>query len=174
MLKSKQNKRNKVGVKPRSRGSKLLNGRLLEIVIAVAFGVVVLFVISMSIKITGGVSQTIDAPDHEVRLQVLNGCGVGGLAGRVADELADYTDEDLKIVVVETANFDLRRVEQSFLISRENNTSTAELLARKLGLDDDDILVEPLENNYREVSATLVLGSDWQDRRTALISDSEK
>lgn len=151
----------------------MLSGRLLEIVMAVAFGIVVLFVVSMSIKITGGVSQTVAGPDHEVRLQVLNGCGVNGLAGRVADQLADYTDQDLRILVVETANFDLRQVDKSFIISRAGDKSTAELLARKLGLEDDDILVQPLDNNYREVSVTLVLGSDWQNRRIALVPDTE-
>jgi hypothetical protein len=139
----------------------LVNGRLLEIVIAIAFGVVVLFVISMSVRITGGASETLLSPDYEVRLQILNGCGVNGLAGKVADELADYVDSDIRIIVVETDNFELRPVEKTFLISRDGDKSAARTLARKLHLPDPEILEQSLEDNYREVSATLVLGADW-------------
>jgi len=170
------NNRKRSGTK-RSGLAGLVNGRFLEIVIAVAFGLVVLFVVSMSVRITGGVSQSLDSPEYEVRLQILNGCGVNGLAGRVADELADYLDSDIRITIVETDNFDLRPVEKTFLISRDGNKSAARVLAHKLHLPDAKILEQSLEHNYREVSATLVLGADWleiQSEAKLLKGDAEE
>ncbi|MCK4373507.1 MAG: hypothetical protein KAW61_10180, partial [candidate division Zixibacteria bacterium] len=80
---------------------------------------------------------------------------------RVADGLADYTDVDLVIKVVDTDNFDLSRVSETFVLSRLEDRSAATVLAQKLGLIADGITFKPLENNYRQVTATLVLGEDW-------------
>lgn len=176
MFKTKKSNKRKRTAKQKSRLARLVNGRLLEIVIAIAFGVVVLFVVSMSVRITGGVSQILDSPDYEVRLQVLNGCGVNGLAGKVADVWADFVDSDIRIIVVETDNFDLRPVEKTFLISRDGDKSAARTLAKKLHLKNPEILSQPLEQNYREVTVTLVLGGDWleiQAEAKALKGDAQ-
>jgi threonine dehydratase len=117
----------------------------------------------MSIRISRGVTRTLDPPEHEVRLQVLNGCGVDGLAASVADAWADYTDADLHVVVVDTDNFDLHNVAESFIISRQENRTAARLLADRVGLNPDQVVYKSLENNYRDVTATLVLGADWPD-----------
>ncbi len=140
---------------------RLQRSRVLELLIAVLFVVVLVYVVSLSIRVSRGVSRTLESPDHVVRLQILNGCGVNGLAARVADGLADYTDVDLVIKVVDTDNFDLSRVSETFVLSRLEDRSAATLLAQKLGLSADGITFKPLENNYRQVTATLVLGEDW-------------
>jgi len=125
------------------------------------FVVVLVYVISLSMRISRGVSRTLETPEHVVRLQILNGCGVTGLAAHVADGLADYADRDLEIKVVDTDNFDLSQVGESFVISRIEDNATAVLLAQKLGLHASEVPFKPLENNYRQVTATLVLGEDW-------------
>ena len=53
-------------------------------------------------------------------------------------------------------------VPETFLISRTRNTADAKVLARKIGLDPSGIEYKPLENNYRHVSVTLVLGKDYE------------
>lgn len=154
----------------KSRNSKIAHlkgGRALEIIIAAVFGLVVLYVVSMSIRISRGVSRTIETPEHEIRLQVLNGCGINGLAAQVADAWSDYTDSDLHIVVVDTDNFDLHNVAESFIISRQENRTAARLLAERVGLNPDQVVYKPLENNYRDVTATLVLGMDWPEEAAA-------
>lgn len=142
--------------------NKIKLNRFLEIFIAIAFVAVLIYVISVTVRITTGVSKTVDRPSHRVRLQVLNGCGETGLASRVADKLSGYTDEELEVRIVDTDNFDVMEVPESFLISRTRSTTDAEVLARKLGLDPSDIEYKPLENNYRHVSVTLVLGKDFE------------
>ena len=139
------------------------SGRFLELAIVGAFVIVLLYLLSMSVRVTTGVSSTLEAPDYTVRLQVLNGCGVNGLAARVADRLASYSDENIEIRVLDTDNFNLRTVSNSFIISRDEDTKVAELLAARLGLDPSTVIYKPLEKNFRQVSATLVLGKDWEN-----------
>jgi hypothetical protein len=136
--------------------------RWVEIGTLAAFVVVLLYVISVSVRVSTGVSRTLDGPRYQVRLQILNGCGVPGLAGRLADRLADYRDEDLEIRVLDTDNFEVRQVSETFLISRDEDLGPARLLAGKLGLEPDRVQYATLENNYRQISATLVLGEDWE------------
>ena len=50
-----------------------------------------------------------------------------------------------------------------FLISRDKDTRAAELLADQLDLDKDKILYKPLENNYKSINVTLVLGEDYTE-----------
>jgi hypothetical protein len=148
--------------------------RVLEVVIGTAFVVVLIYVISVTVKVTKGVSKTIETPGHAIRLQVLNGCGVRGLATKTADGLSGYRDSDIEIMVVDTDNFSVREVPRSFLISRDEDKTAAAILAQKLGLDVSEIVYRTLENNYRHVSVTLVLGKDHEDLRLTLESEKEK
>ncbi|MCB2229753.1 LytR C-terminal domain-containing protein [bacterium] len=142
-----------------------LKSRYLEILIAVAFVVLLVYVVSVTLQVARGISQTIEPPTHVIRLQVLNGCGVPKLAAQMADKLSGYTDRDVRISVVDTDNFDLVAVDSTFVISRDRDMTAAVVLARKLGLDDSQVTYDKLDNNYRHVSVTLVVGAD-HDRLT--------
>jgi hypothetical protein len=137
-----------------------LKSRYLEILIAVTFVVLLVYVVSVTLQVARGISQTVDPPTHTVRLQVLNGCGVPRMAAQVADRLSGYRDADIRISIVDTDNFESVSVDSSFVISRERDKTAALVLARKLGLDDSRVTYDELENNYRHVSVTLVVGSD--------------
>ena len=147
--------------------------RVLEIVIGTAFVLVIIYVLSVTVKVSRGVSRTIDTPGETVRLQVLNGCGVQSLAGKTADLLSDYRDEDIEVMVVDTDNFSVREVPRTFLISREKDKTAAVMLAKKLGLEASDVAYRPLDNNYRHVSVTLVLGQDYEQVLQSLEPDKE-
>lgn len=150
------------GVNPISWRHRIQHSRLLELLIAAVFIIVLVYVVSMSIRVSQGVSRTLESPEHVVRLQILNGCGVTGLASRLADGLSGYEDSDLEIQIVDTDNFEISKVRQSFVISRLEDNTVATKLAAKMGLPTEDIRNQPLENNYRQVSATLVIGEDWE------------
>jgi hypothetical protein len=139
-----------------------LKSRYFEIAIAVTFVVLLLYLISAAVRVSRGVSRTEEPPEHQVRLQILNGCGETGLAGRIADRMDGYRDGDFGIIVVDTDNFETLDIDSSFVISRTNDKSTAKMLAERLGLNGDDIVFVPLEANHRQVSATLVLGRDYE------------
>jgi len=89
-----------------------------------------------------------------IQLEVLNGCGVPGLAN-------DFTSILRKngFDVVQTGNFDNFDMEKTVVISRSFNTENAQRVARALGVSPENILVEASEDFY--LDATVVIGSDY-------------
>ena len=139
--------------------------KYLGIGVGSAMLVVLLYFLSSTLTVAGGVSRVIDRPTHLVRLQVVNGSGVRGLARKVIKRLSDYADSVLELQVVEAVDFDLRELPRSFVISREQDKTAAALLAKKLGLDPSEVVYRPLEHNSRQVSATLVVGKDYKSMK---------
>ena len=138
------------------------NSKLLEMAIVAIFALVLIYGASFAIRITHGLTKTVESPDFVVRLQILNGCGIDGAAGKVARELPKLIKLPLEINIIDVADFDSYHVKESFLILREKNLEGAEILAGQLGLDPNRSVFEPIENNTRTISATLVLGEDFE------------
>jgi len=134
----------------------------LEMAILVIFALVVVYGASFAIKITHGFSKTVETPVQIVRLQILNGCGIGGAAGKIASAVPRLVKLPLEVQLVDYSNFDAYHVRNSFIISRDENLYAGKLLAGQLGLDEALVVYQPLEDNYRSISATLVLGDDYE------------
>ncbi|MEW5924579.1 MAG: LytR C-terminal domain-containing protein [Candidatus Zixiibacteriota bacterium] len=137
------------------------NSRLLEMAIVAIFALVVIYGASFAIRVTHGVSKTVDSPEYTIRLQILNGCGLDGAAGKAARKLPKMIKMPLEIDIVDVGDFDAYHVKESFLILRDKNQKGAEILAEQIGLDPDNLVYEPIENNIRSVSVTLVVGEDF-------------
>jgi hypothetical protein len=135
--------------------------KALEMAIVAIFALVLIYGASFAIRITQGLSKTVEAPDYVIRLQVLNGCGIDGAAGRVARQLPKQIKLPLDIDVVDVGDFNSYHVNNTFLILREKNLGGADILAEQIGLDPDNSVYEPINNNVRSISATLVLGEDF-------------
>lgn len=138
------------------------NSRFLEMAIVVIFALVLIYGASFAIRITHGLSRTVDGPEYIIRLQILNGCGIHNAAGRMAKAFPELVRLPLEVDVVEVDNFKSYHVRGSFLISRNKDLKPVRILAEQLGLDADSIIYEPIENNYRSISATLILGEDFE------------
>ena len=89
-----------------------------------------------------------------IQLEVLNGCGVPGLATNYTSTLRGYGFD-----VVETGNFDHFNMEKSVVIARTHQSENALRVARALGIEDENVLLEVSEEFYLDV--TLVLGADY-------------
>lgn len=89
-----------------------------------------------------------------IQLEVLNGCGVAGLANQFTSALRKNGFD-----VVETGNFDNFDMQETIIISRTYNTDNAERVAKALGIDAENILVEASDDFY--LDATIVIGSDY-------------
>lgn len=89
-----------------------------------------------------------------IQLEVLNGCGVPGLATNYTSTLRGYGFD-----VVETGNFDHFNMEKSVVIARGNQTENALRVAKALGIEEEHILREVSGEFYLDV--TLVLGADY-------------
>ncbi len=89
-----------------------------------------------------------------IQLEVLNGCGVSGLANQFTSALRKNGFD-----VVETGNFDNFDMQETIIISRTYNTDNAERVAEALGIDSKNILIEASDDFY--LDATIVIGSDY-------------
>ena len=136
--------------------------RIVEVTIGVAFVIVMILAITYAVKISGHVSKSIDAPTYQIRLQVLNSCRDEKTVKKITRTLSQYHDRDLEIKIMNIDKFDVQEVNKSFIISREEEKTAAEKLARMIGLDPGMVVYRPLENNYRQISATLVIGMDYE------------
>lgn len=90
-----------------------------------------------------------------IQLEVLNGCGVSGLATTYTGTLRGYGFD-----VVETGNFDHFNMEKSVVIARSSQTENALRVARALGIEEQHVLREVSGEYYLDV--TLVLGADYK------------
>ena len=96
-------------------------------------------------------------------MQLANGSSDKSATDVIDKFIKNYEDDEIDLLVVEKRDFTKREIEHSFIVSRTKDKNSAEQLAKKLGLDTDNITYKPLENNYNQVSVTLVLGSDYQN-----------
>ncbi|MDZ7718580.1 MAG: LytR C-terminal domain-containing protein [Balneolaceae bacterium] len=90
-----------------------------------------------------------------IQLEVLNGCGITGIATRFTDKLREYGFD-----VVETGNYDHFDVSKTFIISRSGQMENAYRVADALGVSHQQVLREQAPEYYLDV--TLIIGSDYQ------------
>lgn len=90
-----------------------------------------------------------------IQLEVLNGCGVNGIANSYTNILRRNGFD-----VVETGNFDHFNLKESFVISRSGNMNNAYRIARALGIDEKNVIREESSDFY--LDATVVIGSDYE------------
>jgi len=138
------------------------NSRFLELAIVAILALVIIYGASFAIRITHGFSRTIDMPEYGIRLQILNGCGVNGAAAKMAKVLSSVVGQPLELSIIDMDDFSSYHIEKTFLISRDKDTKPTRILAEQMGLDNDNILFEPLDDNYKSITSTLVLGEDFE------------
>lgn len=124
--------------------------------------VAVIFTASVIIKINKGIARTVDTPSSLIRLQLENGSSDATACDELGKYFNEYEDKVIDINVVETNDIKKRRVGNTFVVSRTKNKTSAELFAVEFGLDEKNIIYSPLENNYNQISVTLVLGEDYE------------
>lgn len=90
-----------------------------------------------------------------IQLEILNGCGVPGIATRFTDRLREYGFD-----VVESGNFDHFNVENSFVISRSGHMENAKRVAIAIGIPEQNVIREASPDFYLDV--TIVIGSDFE------------
>jgi hypothetical protein len=91
-----------------------------------------------------------------IQLDVLNGCGVQGVAQKFTDYLRKRNFD-----VVQSSNYKTFDVEQSLVIDRVGNRENARKVAAALGVEERNILQEINPDYYLHVS--VVIGRDYQN-----------
>lgn len=90
-----------------------------------------------------------------IQIEVLNGCGIPGLASKFTSVLRRNGFD-----VVESGNFETFNVPYSLVIDRSGNLKNAERVAHALGISKKHVIQEISPDYY--VDATVVIGSDYQ------------
>lgn len=90
-----------------------------------------------------------------IQIEVLNGCGVAGVATQFTNALRRYGFD-----VVQIGNFDHFNVEQTLVISRSGDMATARRVATALGVTEAQILQQSSRDFYLDI--TIVIGSDFE------------
>lgn len=94
-----------------------------------------------------------------IQLEVLNGCGIPGIANRFTSVLRSNGFD-----VVETGNFDHFNLQKTIVISRSGAMENAFQVARALGVADENVLREESPDFYLDV--TVVIGHDFEQLNT--------
>lgn len=97
-------------------------------------------------------------PADIIQVEVLNGCGVSGIAGRATGFLRDH-----HVDVVGSGNYTDFEQEHSLVIDRVGNRAAALRVAAVLGIDDAYVRSEPDESYY--LDASVVIGRDYETLR---------
>lgn len=90
-----------------------------------------------------------------IQLEVLNGCGVPGLANNFTSTLRKNGFD-----VVETGNFENFNMTNTVVIARTISTENAQRVAEAIGVDPKNVFVEASKDFY--LDATVVIGSDYE------------
>lgn len=94
-----------------------------------------------------------------IQLEVLNGSGVNGIAGKYTNILRDNGFD-----VVETGNFETFDLPETIVISRSDVMENAYRVANALGISKENVIREASEDFYLDV--TLVIGLDYEKLKT--------
>ena len=112
------------------------------------------------------VQQKIVAPSS-VTLQVLNGCGDGGAAQKLADALMPG-DSSLVYDIIEKGDTKLATFEKTTVVDRIGSKSESGVIseeargvAHHLGIAEKDIIVLKLEENLLNIDVTVIAGKDY-------------
>jgi len=90
-----------------------------------------------------------------IQLEILNSCGVDGIADKFTDELRmKYFD------VVHTGNYRSFNIDESVVISRTHDTENAKRIAEALGINETKIVMQANKDYF--LDATLIIGKDYK------------
>ena len=90
-----------------------------------------------------------------IQVEVLNGCGVSGLAGQMTEFLRSYGFD-----VVDHGDHTSFDIEETVIVDRIGNLDAAKQVALALGLQESSIIQEVRSDYYLDVS--VIIGLDYQ------------
>lgn len=90
-----------------------------------------------------------------IQVEVLNGCGVSG----IAEKFTDYLRKE-KFDVVQTGNYISFDIDNSLVIDRTGNRANAEKVAASLGIDNKNVIMQKNDDSFLDVS--VVIGKDYK------------
>lgn len=122
----------------------------------------------MGMEVSRGLAKETELPDHVIRLEIVNASGDSSLLTKVADFLDHQRSPLFEIAVVGKREMPRQTHASTFLIARDEPLEAAKVLGHWLKLDESAVMFKPIEVNTKDVSVTLVLGTDFLKRQKML------
>ena len=102
------------------------------------------------------VNEVTEAPVQALKIEILNGCGVQGLAKKWADHLRAAGFDPWNVT-----NFEQSNVARTMIIDRTSNARSNGLaVAEALGLPEDYVAYQA--SDQRQVAVTVIIGLDYE------------
>ncbi|MFO7445392.1 MAG: LytR C-terminal domain-containing protein [Ignavibacteriaceae bacterium] len=143
---------------PRDISFKASTSNLFLNIIIIVLGFVIIFLVySLVTKLQDNSAIIIpdnQAPAQIVQLEVLNGCGAGGVADKFTDFLR-RKDFD----VVQVGNYISFDIDETMVIDRTGNKANAIKVAEALGIDKSNV-IQQINNDYF-LDVSLIIGKDY-------------
>ncbi len=95
-----------------------------------------------------------DVPSEIIQVEILNGCGVTGIADRFTDFLRNSN-----IDVVNTGNYYTFDIDETMVIDRIGNVSNAKKIAQLLGIKPEKAFSQLNDDYFLDV--TVIVGKDY-------------
>lgn len=144
----------------RKRSKAKPRGRFLDVGIALLGLLTILFIFSSAKRLIQTQAEG-SLRTSPLRVQVLNSSGK-----RISPDFSQFLEKKkfspYYLVIVEQKDLPDSLVKESLLLDRMGEEKTALLIGEKMGLNKKNVLTEQLENNYLNISYTLILGQDYQ------------
>jgi len=136
-----------------------INSYMLNILIFLLFTIIIYLGYSLFITLNNTQKDEINIreaqkPAEIIQLEVLNGCGVSG----VADRFTDYLRAN-DIDVVKTGNYIQFDVDETTIIDRIGNKNNASYVANLLNVKEGSVMTQ-INNDYF-VDVTVIIGRDY-------------
>jgi len=136
-------------------------GRFLDLGIAFLGLLTILFVLSSARRLTQTQAEG-SLRTSPLRVQVLNSSGKKLDPSQVRLFLEKKNLSPYYLVVIEQKDLPDSLVKESLLLDRMGDEKIAQQIGEKIGLKNKNILDRKLENNYLNISYTLILGQDYK------------
>ncbi len=153
---NEKNQSKSKNLKHNSRSSNLILNSII-----VLLGVLIIFLtysfITQISQISGAKSDKNNSKSASsiIQVEVLNGCGASGVAEKFTDLLRKE-----KFDVVQVGNYISFDIDNSLVIDRTGNRFNAEKVARALGIDSKNVIMQKNDDSFLDVS--VVIGKDYK------------
>lgn len=130
----------------------------LNVIIVLLAGVIIFLSYSLFIKISaltsGEDKNELNKTSPIIQLEVLNGCGITG----IAEKFTNYLREE-NFDVVQVGNYRSFDIDNTLVVDRTGNKSNAFKVAETLGIDSKNV-IQQINNDYF-LDVSLIIGKDF-------------
>ena len=130
----------------------------LNVIIILLAGLIIFLSYSLFTKITAltsGEDETeLNKTARIIQLEVLNGCGISG----IAEKLTNYLRQN-DFDVVQVGNYRSYDIDNTLVVDRTGNKNNALKVAEALGIDSKNV-IQQINNDYF-LDVSLIIGKDF-------------